>query len=210
MSRTFFSLPPLERPDLPGPAIKSYMMGGTRRRRSICSTGNGDGTNLPAENGRGNTCGGPCAKQDRHRQHRLSTLSGRDRAISPMSPLPVLRHRPAKPINIAAWKSSYRGVQKMGSADKTLHSSPRAGISPASSIRPRRRNTATHQSRSSTCRPTTGARPRSTGRAPWWPRWQAWLAPRSGAMVPARPPGDSEHEPLAPAPGTYVLVTRGH
>jgi polyhydroxyalkanoate synthase len=38
----------------------------------------------------------------------------------------------------------------------------------------------------------------------WWPRWGEWLAGRSGKMVPARVPGDSGVEPLAPAPGTYV------
>jgi polyhydroxyalkanoate synthase len=38
----------------------------------------------------------------------------------------------------------------------------------------------------------------------WWPRWEAWLAKRSGKMVVAREPGDSEHPALTPAPGTYV------
>ena len=38
----------------------------------------------------------------------------------------------------------------------------------------------------------------------WWPRWESWLKRRSGAQIPAREPGDSQHPPLAPAPGTYV------
>jgi polyhydroxyalkanoate synthase len=41
----------------------------------------------------------------------------------------------------------------------------------------------------------------------WWPRWRDWLAARSGKMVPARTPGDSGGEVLAPAPGTYVTAT---
>jgi polyhydroxyalkanoate synthase len=41
----------------------------------------------------------------------------------------------------------------------------------------------------------------------WWPLWAEWLAKRSGAKVPARTPGDSEHPVLAPAPGTYVVET---
>jgi polyhydroxyalkanoate synthase len=39
----------------------------------------------------------------------------------------------------------------------------------------------------------------------WWPRWEAWLASRSGKQVPARIPGEAGYDVLAPAPGTYVL-----
>jgi len=38
----------------------------------------------------------------------------------------------------------------------------------------------------------------------WWPRWEAWLAKRSGTQVPARVPGADGRDILAPAPGTYV------
>lgn len=39
----------------------------------------------------------------------------------------------------------------------------------------------------------------------WWPHWIAWLAPQSGAMVPARVPGaHPAHPPLEEAPGQYV------
>jgi polyhydroxyalkanoate synthase len=40
----------------------------------------------------------------------------------------------------------------------------------------------------------------------WWPRWGAWLAKHSGAMVKARAPGGPENPVLAPAPGTYVAA----
>ncbi len=40
----------------------------------------------------------------------------------------------------------------------------------------------------------------------WWPRWDKWLTPMSGKMVPARDPGDSEHPVMEDAPGTYVEV----
>ena len=43
----------------------------------------------------------------------------------------------------------------------------------------------------------------------WWPTWDEWLAPKSGAMVPARVPGDGGLEVLGDAPGTYVLVKAG-
>ncbi|MCS6986875.1 MAG: class I poly(R)-hydroxyalkanoic acid synthase [Sphingomonadaceae bacterium] len=39
----------------------------------------------------------------------------------------------------------------------------------------------------------------------WWPHWWAWLAPRSGALVPAREPGTHPEFPaLDDAPGAYV------
>ncbi|MBI3145577.1 MAG: alpha/beta hydrolase, partial [Pseudogulbenkiania sp.] len=39
----------------------------------------------------------------------------------------------------------------------------------------------------------------------WWEDWMAWLKPRTGALVDARPVWTSEFPELAPAPGTYVL-----
>jgi polyhydroxyalkanoate synthase len=41
----------------------------------------------------------------------------------------------------------------------------------------------------------------------WWPDWEAWLAQRSGERVTApAEPGSERFKPLAPAPGTYVMV----
>ncbi len=40
----------------------------------------------------------------------------------------------------------------------------------------------------------------------WWPDWAAWLADKSGPMIPAREPGDGALKPLYPAPGQYVKV----
>ena len=39
----------------------------------------------------------------------------------------------------------------------------------------------------------------------WWPDWDAWLAKKSGKMVPARQPG-TNLEIIEPAPGSYVKV----
>jgi poly[(R)-3-hydroxyalkanoate] polymerase subunit PhaC len=43
----------------------------------------------------------------------------------------------------------------------------------------------------------------------WWPVWTSWLRERSGSLVSAVPVGgrDGELQPLADAPGTYVLET---
>jgi polyhydroxyalkanoate synthase len=39
----------------------------------------------------------------------------------------------------------------------------------------------------------------------WWPQWVAWLGERSGAPVPPPQLGTAGLEPLADAPGSYVL-----
>ena len=38
----------------------------------------------------------------------------------------------------------------------------------------------------------------------WWTDWDAWLAPMSGKMVPARQPGDGKLKAITDAPGEYV------
>jgi polyhydroxyalkanoate synthase len=41
----------------------------------------------------------------------------------------------------------------------------------------------------------------------WWPDWAAWLAERSGTLVPApAAPGSANYPPVEPAPGRYVRV----
>ena len=40
----------------------------------------------------------------------------------------------------------------------------------------------------------------------WWPHWEAWLAERSGGMVPARDPAKGPLKPLEDAPGSFVQV----
>jgi polyhydroxyalkanoate synthase subunit PhaC len=41
----------------------------------------------------------------------------------------------------------------------------------------------------------------------WWGDWDAWLAPQSGEMIPARRPGDGELPVIEPAPGSYARAT---
>jgi polyhydroxyalkanoate synthase len=40
----------------------------------------------------------------------------------------------------------------------------------------------------------------------WWPNWAAWLAERSGPMVPARDPSKGPLKPIEDAPGSFVKV----
>jgi polyhydroxyalkanoate synthase len=39
----------------------------------------------------------------------------------------------------------------------------------------------------------------------WWDDWTRWLDKNCGPMVAARKPGNDKYQPLAPAPGEYVL-----
>ena len=36
--------------------------------------------------------------------------------------------------------------------------------------------------------------------------WDAWLAPQSGPLVPARIPGEGNHKAIEDAPGSYVKM----
>ena len=40
----------------------------------------------------------------------------------------------------------------------------------------------------------------------WWPHWAAWLAAKSGKLIPARDPAKGPLKPLGDAPGEYVKV----
>ena len=40
----------------------------------------------------------------------------------------------------------------------------------------------------------------------WWPHWAAWLAAKSGTMIPARDPAKGPLKTLGDAPGEYVKV----
>jgi polyhydroxyalkanoate synthase subunit PhaC len=40
----------------------------------------------------------------------------------------------------------------------------------------------------------------------WWPDWAAWLAEKSGPMVPARDPAKGPLKPIEDAPGSFVKV----
>ena len=40
----------------------------------------------------------------------------------------------------------------------------------------------------------------------WWNHWAAWLADKSGEMIPARDPAKGPLAPIEAAPGSYVKV----
>jgi len=105
--------------------------------------------------------------------------------------------------HIAAWKDCYRGFQQTGSRNRTFIVSESGHI--AGIVNPPAKKKYGHYTNddlNGTPEEWMAGATRHEGS--WWPRWEAWLRKRSGKMVPARMPGDDEHPPLAPAPGTYV------
>jgi len=108
-----------------------------------------------------------------------------------------------KSDHIAAWKDCYRGFRQTGSKDRTFIVSESGHI--AGIVNPPSKNKYGHYTNddlSGTAEEWMAGAEHHAGS--WWPRWEDWLSRKSGKMIAARTPGDEEHPPLAPAPGTYV------
>ncbi len=182
-----------------GPAIRSYMMGETPPAFDLLFW-NGDGANLPGRMAV-EYLRGLCQSNDFVNQgfellgH---TLHVRDVDVPVMAITCETDH-------IAAWKDCYRGVQQMGSRSKTFVVSESGHI--AGIVNPPSKKKYGHYTNPDmNADAETWLKEADYHQGSWWPLWEAWLKKRSGKQVPAREPGDSEHPPLAPAPGTYVLV----
>ena len=194
MSRTFSFLRSNDL--IYGPAIKSYMLGKAPPAFDLLYW-NGDGTNLPAvmavEYLRG-LCQG-----DKFATNGMK-IAGTTVHLSEVN-VPICAIA-CETDHIAAWKSSYRGVQKMGSRDKTFILSESGHI--AGIVNPPTKNKYGHYNNVDlglTPDDWHAAAEKHTGS--WWPRWGEWLAGHSDAMLHAREPvADTE---LGDAPGTYVL-----
>lgn len=181
------------------PAIRSYMMGETPPAFDLLYW-NGDGTNLPAtmavEYLRG------LCQDDRFATTGFPVCGETVRISEVAVPLCAVA---CETDHIAAWKSSYRGVQRMGSEDKTFILSESGHI--AGIVNPPSKGKYGHWVNKDLSGPPEAWLERAEKNAgSWWPRWGEWLAKRSGPMVPARQPGDAAHPSLAPAPGTYVTA----
>ncbi len=181
------------------PAIRSYMMGETPPAFDLLYW-NGDGTNLPARMAV-EYLRGLCDKDSFARDGYSAfgeTLTLRDVKV----PLCAIA---CEADHIAAWKASYAGIQKMGSKDKTFILSQSGHI--AGIVNPPTKKKYGHYVNSDMSLSTEDWRNAAEfHEGSWWPRWAEWLRGRSGARIPARVPGDSDHPVLEPAPGSYVLV----
>jgi len=181
------------------PAIKSYMLGETPPAFDLLYW-NGDGTNLPAKMAV-EYLRGLC------QSNRFATtgypICGETVRISEVR-VPVCAVA-CETDHIAGWKSSYRGIQAMGSTDRTFILSESGHI--AGIVNPPTKKKYGHWINSD-----LGGSPEAWHEkaekhpGSWWPRWAEWLAQRGGGMVPARQPGDAAHPVLGTAPGTYVTA----
>ncbi len=195
MSRTFSYLRSNDL--IYGPAIKSYMLGEAPPAFDLLYW-NGDGTNLPAtmavEYLRG------LCQTDEFATKGFK-VAGEVAHISDVN-VPVCAIA-CESDHIAAWHSSYAGVQKMGSQDKTFILSGSGHI--AGIINPPTRvkyGHWTHDDLSLGARDWRKAAAAHEGS--WWPMWEAWLQGKSGKRIAARMPGGPDNPVLGPAPGTYV------
>ena len=181
-----------------GPAVRSYMMGEAPPAFDLLYW-NGDGTNLPARM-TVEYLRGLCQRDEFARGE--FELLGETLSLSDVDvPLCAVA---CETDHIAAWRSSFRGIQKMGSRSKTFILSESGHI--AGIINPPAKKKYGHYTNDDLSGSPEEWRDGATyHEGSWWPRWRQWLARRSGARVPARQPGDAEHPPLGPAPGTYVL-----
>ncbi|MDM7255888.1 MAG: class I poly(R)-hydroxyalkanoic acid synthase, partial [Paracoccus sp. (in: a-proteobacteria)] len=176
------------------PAIRSYMLGEPPPAFDLLYW-NGDSTNLPGRMAV-EYLRGLCQKND-FAGEGLKVLGETVRLSDVTLPLCAIA---AEGDHIAPWKDSWRGVAQMGSKDKQFILSESGHI--AGIINPPSKKKYGHYTSDAgfagSHRDWRGAGRFHEGS--WWPRWQEWLAERSGPMVEAREP----EKPLAPAPGTYV------
>jgi polyhydroxyalkanoate synthase subunit PhaC len=180
------------------PAIKSYMLGEAPPAFDLLYW-NGDGTNLPAKMAveylRG-LCQG-----DGFARGQFQVFGDPVSLADVKVPLCAIA---CETDHIAPWRASFNGVAQMGSDDKTFILSQSGHI--AGIVNPPSKGKYGHYVNDGAMIAAAAWLEGATfHQVSWWPRWGAWLAEQSGAMVPARHPGDSGADILAPAPGTYVV-----
>jgi polyhydroxyalkanoate synthase len=185
------------------PAVRKYMMGEAPPAFDLLFW-NGDGANLPGKMTMQYLRG--LCQQNKFAEQGFEimgeTLHLKDVDVPLMSITCETDH-------IAAWKSCYRGVQKMGSKSRQFIVSQSGHI--AGIVNPPSKKKYGHYTNDDlSLSPEEWMAGASFHEGSWWPRWEAWLKKRSGKKIPARIPGDSKHPPLCPAPGTYVLRKANH
>jgi len=183
------------------PAIRAYMMGEAPPAFDLLYW-NGDGTNLPAKMAveylRGLCQDDKFATTGFEVAGVLAKLSDVDVPLCAVA---------CEADHIAAWKSSYRGVQKFGSKDKTFILSGSGHV--AGIVNPPNRVKYGHWTNEDiTLSPEDWQVGATAHEGSWWPMWGAWLAKKSGAQIAARDSGSATHPPIGPAPGTYVAAAK--
>ncbi|MEH6736975.1 MAG: class I poly(R)-hydroxyalkanoic acid synthase [Sulfitobacter sp.] len=182
-----------------GPAVKSYMLGETPPAFDLLYW-NGDGANLPAKMAM-QYLRGLCQKNEL--AEKGFDLCGHHLVLDEVDvPLCAIA---CETDHIAPWKDSYRGVQQMGSEDKTFIMTQSGHI--AGIVNPPSKGKYGHYTNEDLAQDHEGWLEKAKfTEGSWWPRWEKWLTKRSGEMIPARIPGDGGREILCDAPGPYVAV----
>ncbi|SPF81032.1 class I poly(R)-hydroxyalkanoic acid synthase [Pseudoprimorskyibacter insulae] len=182
-----------------GPAIRSYMLGETPPAFDLLYW-NGDGANLPGKMVV-EYLRGLCQRNELAGdgfEVLGETVSLKDVDV-PMCSIAC------ETDHIAAWKDCYRGFQQAASRSKTFILSESGHI--AGIVNPPSKKKYGHYLNTDLKLPAEDWQAQADfHEGSWWPHWEKWIAKRSGKWIDARPVGDSEHPPLAHAPGTYVLV----
>ncbi|UWR34431.1 class I poly(R)-hydroxyalkanoic acid synthase [Sulfitobacter sp. W027] len=180
-----------------GPAVRSYMMGETPPAFDLLYW-NGDGANLPGQMAM-QYLRGLCQRNELV-EGGYKLLGERLTLEDVDVPLCAVA---CETDHIAPWKDCYRGVQQMGSTDKTFIMAQSGHI--AGIVNPPSRNKYGHYVNGDLGQDYAAWREAAKfHEGSWWPRWGKWLVKRAGKMIPARFPGDDGREILAEAPGTYV------
>ncbi|MEM9248048.1 MAG: class I poly(R)-hydroxyalkanoic acid synthase [Pseudomonadota bacterium] len=182
-----------------GPAIRSYMLGETPPAFDLLFW-NGDGTNLPGKMAV-QYLRGIC--QGNRFSEGTFELFGETLSVADVDvPLMAIT---CETDHIAAWKDSYRGIQKMGARSKTFVVSESGHI--AGIVNPPSKKKYGHYTNADWAGDAEAWRAGAEyTEGSWWPRWDTWLRKRSGKLVAARAPGDADHPTLCAAPGTYVTA----
>lgn len=184
------------------PAIRSYMMGEAPPAFDLLYW-NGDGTNLPGKMAIEYLRG--LCQQDKFAGGNGFEVAGCLANIDDVH-VPVCAVA-CETDHIAAWKSSYRGVRKMGSSDKTFILSGSGHI--AGIVNPPAKKKYGHWTNDDlSLSPEDWLAGAEHHEGSWWPMWGRWLAKKSGRKIEARTPGDDAHPPISPAPGTYVVTEK--
>jgi len=179
------------------PAVKSYMMGETPPAFDLLYW-NGDGSNLPGRMAVEYLRGLCQANKFTTEGYELcgETVHIRDVKVPIMAVTCQKDH-------IAAWKDCYRGFKMTGARSRSFIVSESGHI--AGIVNPPSKKKYGHFTNDDLPEtPDEWLAGAQFHEGSWWLRWESWLRKRSGKKVPARAPGDAEHPPLAPAPGTYV------
>ncbi|MEM7722126.1 MAG: class I poly(R)-hydroxyalkanoic acid synthase [Pseudomonadota bacterium] len=181
-----------------GPAVRSYMMGEAPPAFDLLYW-NGDSTNLPGKMAV-QYLRGLC--QNNQLAEGTIELFGETLSLKDVT-VPVCAIA-CETDHIAAWKDSFRGVVQMGSRNKTFLLSESGHI--AGIVNPPSKKKYGHYTNDGVVgEPGDWLEAASYNEGSWWPRWEKWLASRSGKQVEARKPGADGYKILGPAPGTYVL-----